>query len=91
MRADLTELMDMDLGGAPYGYVPFCDSRTEIDGFRYAFWKDMSMGSCDVFSLLVEHHPIPVIILRLAYSSLPHLLALKCLIAACLLNSFFLL
>ncbi|VDK62945.1 unnamed protein product [Cylicostephanus goldi] len=31
------ELMEYDLGGAPYGYVPFCDSRKEMDGFR--FWK----------------------------------------------------
>lgn len=37
VRADLMELMDFDLGGAPYGYVPFCDSRKEMDGFR--FWK----------------------------------------------------
>lgn len=27
----------MDLGGAPYAYTPFCDSRKEMDGFR--FWK----------------------------------------------------
>lgn len=27
----------MDLGGVPYAYTPFCDSRTEMDGFR--FWK----------------------------------------------------
>lgn len=33
----MTELRDLDLGGAPYGYTPFCDSRTEMDGFR--FWK----------------------------------------------------
>uniref|UniRef100_A0A0N4XT99 UDP-glucose:glycoprotein glucosyltransferase (inferred by orthology to a D. melanogaster protein) n=1 Tax=Nippostrongylus brasiliensis TaxID=27835 RepID=A0A0N4XT99_NIPBR len=37
VRADLMELMEYDLGGAPYGYVPFCDSRKEMDGFR--FWK----------------------------------------------------
>ncbi|KJH41331.1 UDP-glucose:Glycoprotein Glucosyltransferase [Dictyocaulus viviparus] len=37
VRADLMELMELDLGGAPYGYVPFCDSRKEMDGFR--FWK----------------------------------------------------
>ena len=35
VRADLKELRDLDLGGAPYGYTPFCDSRTEMDGFRY--------------------------------------------------------
>ncbi|XP_029640881.2 LOW QUALITY PROTEIN: UDP-glucose:glycoprotein glucosyltransferase 1-like [Octopus sinensis] len=37
VRTDLQELYDLDLGGAPYGYTPFCSSRTEMDGFR--FWK----------------------------------------------------
>lgn len=37
IRADLKELRDLDLEGAPYGYTPFCDSRTDMDGFR--FWK----------------------------------------------------
>ncbi|XP_074155473.1 UDP-glucose:glycoprotein glucosyltransferase 2 isoform X1 [Sminthopsis crassicaudata] len=37
VRTDLKELRDFDLGGAPYGYTPFCDSRTEMDGYR--FWK----------------------------------------------------
>ncbi|KAJ8350264.1 hypothetical protein SKAU_G00253940 [Synaphobranchus kaupii] len=37
VRADLTELRDLDLQGAPYGYTPFCDSRKEMDGYR--FWK----------------------------------------------------
>ncbi|XP_053979752.1 UDP-glucose:glycoprotein glucosyltransferase isoform X1 [Hylaeus volcanicus] len=37
VRADLKELVTMDLGGAPYAYTPFCDSRKEMDGFR--FWK----------------------------------------------------
>ncbi|MFH4973666.1 hypothetical protein AB6A40_000375 [Gnathostoma spinigerum] len=37
VRADLMELMELDLGGAPYGFTPFCDSRKEMDGFR--FWK----------------------------------------------------
>ncbi|KAJ1674151.1 killer toxin resistant protein [Spiromyces aspiralis] len=37
VRADLQELNDMDLHGAPYGYVPFCDDRAEIEGYR--FWK----------------------------------------------------
>ncbi|XP_060516530.1 UDP-glucose:glycoprotein glucosyltransferase isoform X2 [Cylas formicarius] len=37
VRTDLKELRDLDLGGAPYGYTPFCDSRKEMDGFR--FWK----------------------------------------------------
>ncbi|XP_043524015.1 UDP-glucose:glycoprotein glucosyltransferase isoform X1 [Frieseomelitta varia] len=37
VRADLKELATMDLAGAPYAYTPFCDSRKEMDGFR--FWK----------------------------------------------------
>lgn len=37
VRADLKELRDLDLEGAPYGYTPFCDSRHDMDGFR--FWK----------------------------------------------------
>merc|ERR1712127_581162 len=37
VKADLTELRDMNLKGAPYGYTPFCDSKKEMDGFR--FWK----------------------------------------------------
>ena len=35
VRTDLQELHDLDLEGAPYGYTPFCNSRTEMDGFRY--------------------------------------------------------
>lgn len=37
VRADLKELHDLDLEGAPYGYTPFCDSRKDMDGYR--FWK----------------------------------------------------
>ncbi|KAM4046531.1 UDP-glucose:glycoprotein glucosyltransferase 2 [Anomaloglossus baeobatrachus] len=37
VRTDLKQLRDYDLGGAPYGYTPFCDSRKEMDGYR--FWK----------------------------------------------------
>ncbi|KAK7882501.1 hypothetical protein WMY93_028675 [Mugilogobius chulae] len=37
VRADLKQLRDLDLEGAPYGYTPFCDSRKEMDGYR--FWK----------------------------------------------------
>ncbi|KAG7664196.1 KRE5 [[Candida] subhashii] len=36
-RTDLTELTDIDLEGAAYGFTPMCDSRKEMDGFR--FWK----------------------------------------------------
>lgn len=37
VRTDLKQLRDFDLSGAPYGYTPFCDSRKEMDGYR--FWK----------------------------------------------------
>lgn len=37
IRADLAELWDYDLKGAPYGYTPFCDNNKEMDNFR--FWK----------------------------------------------------
>lgn len=37
VRTDMKELVDLDLHGAPYGFTPMCDSRTEIEGFR--FWK----------------------------------------------------
>ncbi|XP_074845374.1 UDP-glucose:glycoprotein glucosyltransferase 2 isoform X2 [Carettochelys insculpta] len=37
VRSDLKELRDVDLNGAPYGYAPFCDSRRDMDGYR--FWK----------------------------------------------------
>ena len=37
VRADVKELKEMDLEGAPYAYTPFCDSREDMEGFR--FWK----------------------------------------------------
>lgn len=37
VRTDLKDLVDEDLQGAPYGYTPMCDSREEMEGFR--FWK----------------------------------------------------
>lgn len=44
VRTDLYELVEMDLDGAPYGFTPMCDSRKEMDGFR--FWKQ---GYWDTF------------------------------------------
>jgi UDP-glucose:glycoprotein glucosyltransferase len=37
VRTDMIELVKHDLEGAPYGFTPMCDSRTEMEGFR--FWK----------------------------------------------------
>lgn len=37
VRADMAELWNMDLKGAPYGYTPMCDNNKEMEGFR--FWK----------------------------------------------------
>ncbi|KAJ2828991.1 killer toxin resistant protein [Coemansia erecta] len=47
VRTDLQELADMDLGGKPYGFTPFCDDRPEIDGYRFwkqGWWKDHLRG-----------------------------------------------
>ncbi len=37
VRTDMYDLVQLDLHGAPYGFTPMCDSRTEMEGFR--FWK----------------------------------------------------
>ena len=37
VRTDMYDLVNLDLEGAPYGFTPMCDSRTEMEGFR--FWK----------------------------------------------------
>ncbi|CAI2309508.1 unnamed protein product [Caenorhabditis sp. 36 PRJEB53466] len=47
VRADLQELMDLNLRGAPYAYTPFCESRKEMNGFRFwqsGYWKTHLMG-----------------------------------------------
>ncbi|KAJ0400835.1 hypothetical protein ATCC90586_005228 [Pythium insidiosum] len=45
VRADLKELWEMDLKGAPYGYTPFCDSRNVGYQFwRQGYWKDHLRG-----------------------------------------------
>ena len=35
VRADLKELLEIPLDGAPYGYTPFCNDRPDMAGFRY--------------------------------------------------------
>lgn len=37
VRTDMYDLVTHDLQGAPYGFTPMGDSRTEMEGFR--FWK----------------------------------------------------
>jgi UDP-glucose:glycoprotein glucosyltransferase len=37
VRTDMHDLTTLDLQGAPYAFTPMCDSRTEMEGFR--FWK----------------------------------------------------
>lgn len=47
VRTDLKELQQLDLGGAPYGYTPFCESRKEMDGFRFwrqGYWRNHLQG-----------------------------------------------
>lgn len=34
VRADLKDLLEVPLDGAPYAYTPFCNSRPDMEGFR---------------------------------------------------------
>jgi hypothetical protein len=36
------------LQGAPYGYTPFCDTNTDMEGFR--FWKQVRAWACSCHS-----------------------------------------
>jgi UDP-glucose:glycoprotein glucosyltransferase len=47
VRTDMIELVNHDLKGAPYGFTPMCDSRTEMEGFRFwnqGYWKGFLKG-----------------------------------------------
>ncbi|USW55952.1 Putative UDP-glucose:Glycoprotein Glucosyltransferase [Septoria linicola] len=47
VRTDMYELVTHDLQGAPYGFTPMCDSRTEMEGFRFwkqGYWKTFLKG-----------------------------------------------
>lgn len=47
VRADLKELVDLNLHGAPYGYTPMGDDNTDMEGFRFwktGYWKDFLRG-----------------------------------------------
>lgn len=43
-RADLKQLVDTDLHGRVYGFPPMCDSREEVEGYRFwkqGYWKNV--------------------------------------------------
>ena len=47
VRTDMYELVTHDLKGAPYGFTPMCDSRTEMEGFRFwkqGYWRNFLRG-----------------------------------------------
>lgn len=47
VRTDLYDLVSLDLEGAPYGFTPMCDSREEMEGFRFwkqGYWKNYLKG-----------------------------------------------
>ena len=47
VRADLKELVDLDLRGAPYGYTPMGDDNKDMEGFRFwktGYWRDFLQG-----------------------------------------------
>eukprot|EP00884_Botryococcus_braunii_P009699 jgi/Botrbrau1/18730/Bobra.0386s0053.1 len=87
IRADFSELWNLDLKGAPYAYTPFCDNNKEMDGFRFwkqGFWKDHLQGkpyhisALYVVDLARFRHLAAGDSLRVIYSQLsqdPHSLA----------------
>ena len=47
VRTDMAELAAVDLHGAPDGFTPMCDSRVEMEGFRFwkqGYWKNFLGG-----------------------------------------------
>ncbi|KAI9702623.1 MAG: hypothetical protein M1820_006129 [Bogoriella megaspora] len=47
VRTDMYNLVTHDLEGKPYGFTPMCDSRTEMEGFRFwkqGYWKNFLEG-----------------------------------------------
>ncbi len=47
VRADLKDLWNMNLDGAPYAYTPFCSDNHATDGFRFwtqGFWSNHLHG-----------------------------------------------
>lgn len=47
VRTDMYDLVTHDLQGAPYAFTPMCDSRTEMEGFRFwkqGYWKNFLRG-----------------------------------------------
>lgn len=47
VRTDMNALNQVDLKGAPYGFTPMCDSRTEMEGYRFwkqGYWKNHLRG-----------------------------------------------
>jgi len=48
VRTDMYELVTHDLEGAPYGFTPMCDSRVEMEGYRFwkqGYWKNFLRGA----------------------------------------------
>jgi UDP-glucose:glycoprotein glucosyltransferase len=47
VRTDMYDLVQHDLEGKAYGFTPMCDSRTEMEGFRFwkqGYWKNFLRG-----------------------------------------------
>ncbi|KAL8735600.1 MAG: hypothetical protein Q9166_000769 [cf. Caloplaca sp. 2 TL-2023] len=47
VRTDMYDLVQHNLDGAPYAFTPMCDSRTEMEGFRFwkqGYWKSFLRG-----------------------------------------------
>lgn len=47
VRTDMIDLVNLPLDGAPYAFTPMCDSRAEMEGFRFwkqGYWLDYLAG-----------------------------------------------
>ena len=77
VRADLKELLELDMEGKPYGYTPFCGSRNVgFQFWRQGYWKDHLRGkpyhisALYVVDLAVFRRMAAGDILRATYSQL---------------------
>jgi UDP-glucose:glycoprotein glucosyltransferase len=66
VRADMKELVDLDLRGAPYGYTPMGDDNLDMEGFRFwktGYWADFLRGK-PYHIRSVPHPLLPVHLLK---------------------------
>ena len=90
VRADLAELLEVPLDGAPYGYTPFCNDRPEMEGFQsvlfsaHGTWRKSTLSLMHAFTVLRNYIQCKT---RLKFS---HIFTLLCVCSWCYLSWDFL-